>query len=267
LNENELKEVASLFVEKCSISFDKTNKLQQEFMTLIKTADNSSIALLLLQVYPDYVALRAGNIALELSEDSVDTRAQVEESGRSNLSISESNNTFLANAMQAIDASELDRLYASGSWLTSLLAAVENLPICVSISTASKSRRGFPLIYVNACFERTTGYPRSEIIGRNCRFLQSEVSEPESLQRLTSALADAKPLKVSITNVRKDGTAFVNFLSLKPIFDDAGVYRYVIGMQFDVTQADATPAKLKLADELMRMLPDEIPSDEIDMDG
>ena len=163
--------------------------------------------------------------------------------------------------MDAIDAHELDRLYASGSWLTSLLVAVENLPICVSIATASKKRRGFPLIYVNACFERTTGYTRKEIIGRNCRFLQSEVSEPESLQRLTSSLAEAKPLKVSITNIRKDGAAFVNFLSLKPIFDDAGTYRYVIGMQFDVTQSDATPAKLKLADELMKMLPNEIPSE------
>lgn len=252
-------------MEKCSDSFDATNKLQQEFMTILKAADHSSIAVLLLQVYPDYVALRAGSIAQELSEDSVDTRVQVEVSSKTINSFTEPNNTFLANAMEAIDASELDRLYASGSWLTSLLEAVENLPICVSISTASKSRRGFPLIYVNACFERTTGYSRKEIVGKNCRFLQSEVSEPESLLRLTAALADAKPLKVSITNVRKDGIAFVNFLSLKPIFDDAGEYRYVIGMQFDVTQADATPAKLKLADELMKMLPDEIPSDEPDI--
>ena len=252
-------------MEKCSDSFDTTNKHQQEFMTLLKAADSSSIAVLLLQVYPDYVALRAGNIALELSEDSVDSRAQVEVSSKTINSFTEPNNTFLANAMEAIDASELERLYASGSWLTSLLEAVENLPICVSIATASKSRRGFPLIYVNACFERTTGYSRKEIVGKNCRFLQSEVSEPESLQRLTAALADAKPLKVSITNVRKDGIAFVNFLSMKPIFDDAGEYRYVIGMQFDVTQADATPAKLKLADELMKMLPDEIPSDEPDI--
>ena len=261
LGNEELEDTASAFIAKCSNSFDTSDKIQKAFLYLIKRSDTRSIALLMVRMYPEYAAC--------IPEEDIGRDLHRSESEVSIASMNSVNymtsNSFLANAMEAIDASELDRLYASGSWLTSLLAAVENLPICVSISTASKSRRGFPLIYVNACFERTTGYSRKEIVGRNCRFLQSEVSEPESLQRLAVALADAKPLKVSITNVRKDGIAFVNFLSLKPIFDDAGEYRYVIGMQFDVTQADATPAKRKLADELMKMLPDEIPSEGADM--
>jgi PAS domain S-box-containing protein len=256
LGNEELEDTASAFIAKCSNSFDTSDKIQKAFLYLIKRSDNRSIALLMVRMYPEYAAC--------IPEEDIRSESEVSIASMNSVNYMTSN-SFLANAMEAIDASELDRLYASGSWLTSLLAAVENLPICVSIATASKSRRGFPMIYVNACFERTTGYSRKEIVGRNCRFLQSEVSEPESLQRLTVALADAKPLKVSITNVRKDGIAFVNFLSLKPIFDDAGEYRYVIGMQFDVTQADATPAKLKLADELMKMLPDEIPSEEADM--
>jgi len=31
-----------------------------------------------------------------------------------------------------------------------------------------------PLIYVNAGFERLTGYSADEVLGRNCRFLQGD---------------------------------------------------------------------------------------------
>ena len=69
--------------------------------------------------------------------------------------------------------SELDRLLDSTAWLKSLLASIESLPVCVSLAAASKDLRGFPLIYVNESFETTTGYDREEIIGQNCKFLQT----------------------------------------------------------------------------------------------
>eukprot|EP01038_Epipyxis_sp_PR26KG_P015186 gene15186-20456_t len=168
------------------------------------------------------------------------------------------NLSIVDRALASVDSGEVDRLMKTGSWLTSLLAAVETLPVCVSLSTARRDRPGFPLIYVNACFEYTTQYPRSEIVGQNCRFLQAGKAEPESIARLSTALRDAQPVKVAITNFRRDGTPFKNLLAMKPIFDEEGNYRYVLGVQFDVTQDDATPAKLKLADELLRMLPNTI---------
>ncbi len=39
----------------------------------------------------------------------------------------------------------------------------------ITISTMSKEDR--PLIYANEGFERLTGYPLEEVIGKNCRFL------------------------------------------------------------------------------------------------
>ena len=120
---------------------------------------------------------------------------------------------------------ELSKILKNSSWLRAMLSSLESLPVCISIAAASESVRGFPLLYVNAAFEDATGYCRSEIIGQNCRFLQTgkrngEIAEKESTDKLTSALKDAQIVRVAITNYKKDGTPFRNLLAMKPIMDE-----------------------------------------------
>jgi PAS domain S-box-containing protein len=152
----------------------------------------------------------------------------------------------------------------ASSWLNSLIQYVEDLPLCVSIATGAADMPGFPLIYVNSYFEQMTGYRRVEILGTNCRFLQkgqreTDVSEPESIQKLTDALREGKEVKVYITNFRRDGTPFRNLLAMKPIFDSEGKYAFVLGMQFDITDdSDASPLKLQIIESLFRVLPSTI---------
>lgn len=136
---------------------------------------------------------------------------------------------IIKQAISVVDENELNLMLMSGDWLQNLLATVEELPLCVSLATARTDRPGFPLIYVNKAFEKTTQFSRSEIIGHNCKFLQSNHSEPDQIMKLSYALKHAKPVKVALTNVRKDGSEFMNFLAMKPIFDEFGVYSYVIG--------------------------------------
>lgn len=165
---------------------------------------------------------------------------------------------------QAKMSKELNRLLVGTSWLNGLLASVENLPVCVSLAAANKEVSGFPLIYVNTAFETTTGYPRSEIIGQNCRFLQKgqapgHDAEEESIKRMTVALREGKPLKVAITNFRKDGSPFRNLLAMKPIHDSDGRYAFVLGIQFDIGEnANASAKKMKIIDDLFRLLPNTI---------
>ena len=160
---------------------------------------------------------------------------------------------------------ELNKLLVGTSWLNGLLASVENLPVCVSLAAANKEMSGFPLIYVNAAFESTTGYPRCEIIGQNCRFLQigkkpGHTAEVESIARMTAALKEGRPVKVAITNFRKDGSPFRNLLAMKPIFDSEGGYAFVLGIQFDIGVTDASAKKMKIIDDLFRVLPNTIMS-------
>ena len=54
---------------------------------------------------------------------------------------------------------------------------------------------------------------------------------------MVQSLRGAKPTDVQITNYRKDGTTFTNALSLLPVNDSNGEYRYSIGLLSDVVNA------------------------------
>lgn len=162
---------------------------------------------------------------------------------------------IVSQAMRSVDKSELNELLLSGDWLSGLMASVEDLPLCVSLATARNDRPGFPLVYVNKAFESTTLYSREEIVGHNCKFLQTNKSEPEQILKMTKALKSAQPVKVVLTNKRKDGTEFINMLAMKPVFDDQGVYAYVIGVQYDITNKAASLKQMKQVNDLLSILP------------
>jgi sigma-B regulation protein RsbU (phosphoserine phosphatase) len=92
-----------------------------------------------------------------------------------------------------------------------------------------------PLVYVNRGFERMTGYAVSEVLGRNCRFLQGTASDTAAVAEIRSALADGRECLVEILNHRKDGTPFWNRLSITPLRDPSGQVTHFIGIQSDVT--------------------------------
>jgi len=158
-------------------------------------------------------------------------------------------------AIESSDPEELDLMLENGDWLRSLMAAVEDLPLCVTLATARDDRRGFPLVYVNKAFENVTQYHRTEIVGKNCNFLQGSQAEPEQVAMMTKALAAAKPVKVAITNARKDGSEFMNLLAMKPVFDGDGVYSYVLGVQYDITGPGASLEQMKTVNDLLSILP------------
>jgi len=57
-----------------------------------------------------------------------------------------------------------------------------------------------PIIYVNDAFERMTGYSASEVIGRNCRFLQGEKTDKRDVDRIRHAIATQSEVSVDILN-------------------------------------------------------------------
>jgi PAS domain S-box-containing protein len=123
------------------------------------------------------------------------------------------------------------------------------------ITIADARRKDQPLIYVNAAFERLTGYAPDFVLGRNCRFLQGPDTDPQTRETVRRAVRQAEPCTVEILNYRKDGTTFWNRLSITPVRDEGGEVTHFIGIQSDVTaRRRAEDALRATRDELKQAL-------------
>ncbi|NLS26286.1 Light-activated DNA-binding protein [Sphingomonas sp. S2M10] len=91
-----------------------------------------------------------------------------------------------------------------------------------------------PIIDCNDAFVTLTGYQRDEIIGRNCRFLAGDKTEPWLSEALSAGVREKRPVMVEILNYKKDGTPFRNALLVAPIFGEDGELEYFLGSQMEV---------------------------------
>ncbi|RKQ91231.1 PAS domain S-box-containing protein [Solirubrobacter pauli] len=96
-------------------------------------------------------------------------------------------------------------------------------------------RDDHPIVYVNDPFLEMTGYAADEVLGRNCRFLQGEGTDPAAIDELRRAIADERPTTVEVLNYRKDGSPFWNQVYITPVRDGDGHVVHFIGLQIDVT--------------------------------
>jgi len=99
-----------------------------------------------------------------------------------------------------------------------------------------------PIIWVSQYFCQMTGYERDEIIGRNCRFLQGPATDPQVVSQIRKAVNGQYPESFCIINYRKDGSPFWNNLYMSPLFNKDKQVTHFIGVQCDVTAAQAPMA-------------------------
>ena len=95
-----------------------------------------------------------------------------------------------------------------------------------------------PIVYANAAFATLWGYAVSEVIGRNCRFLQGPDTDPQARENIREALAAGKGIRRKMLNYRKDGTSFWNDVTIDPIRDPDGRLIGFVGIQAQVDGAE-----------------------------
>jgi PAS domain S-box-containing protein len=93
-----------------------------------------------------------------------------------------------------------------------------------------------PMVVVNQPFETLTGYTAGETVGRNCRFLQGEGTDPKTPARIRTCLDAQIGCIEWLVNYRRDGTRFWNLLFLSPVFTPDGTLLHYIGNQRDITE-------------------------------
>lgn len=106
----------------------------------------------------------------------------------------------------------------------------------VPMTIADAVAEDMPIILANPAFEALTGYGVDETVGRNCRFLQTAATKPESVAAIRHGITSATEVSVDIHNRRKDGSEFINNLFIFPLFaaNDRKSPRFFIGSQFEL---------------------------------
>jgi PAS domain S-box-containing protein len=91
-----------------------------------------------------------------------------------------------------------------------------------------------PLEIVNPAFCDLTGYAEREIVGRNCRFLTGEGTEPWLTEQIRAAVRQRTSTLVDILNYRADGSPFRNGVLVAPLFDEDGEVQWFLGSQVEL---------------------------------
>ncbi|KAF2274977.1 uncharacterized protein EI97DRAFT_459620 [Westerdykella ornata] len=114
------------------------------------------------------------------------------------------------------------------------------------------SREDNPIIFASQEFHRTTQYGASFALGRNCRFLQGPKTSLHSAARLRRAVSEGKDITELLLNYRRDGTPFMNLLTISPLLDSHGQLRYWLGAQVDVSGLVKNATGLDTFEELLK---------------
>lgn len=104
-----------------------------------------------------------------------------------------------------------------------------------------------PIVYMSEAFGRLTGYSEEEIVGGNCRFLQSpdgkvepgtprKFADSNTVYRMRTTIEERNEIQVSVINYRKGGQPFMNLVTMIPIRWDSNEYRFYVGFQVDLVE-------------------------------
>ena len=136
-----------------------------------------------------------------------------------------------------------DRLHAQHGKGDPFAAAMRATRMAMLITDPRKNDN--PIVYCNNAFLKLTGYERSEVVGRNCRFLQGPKTDPAAVDEIRQAVEDRVDISVDLLNYRKDGTSFWNALYISPVIDEDGELQFFFASQLDVTDRKDSEERIK----------------------
>ena len=107
----------------------------------------------------------------------------------------------------------------------------------------------FPIVYVSESFEKMTGYASREVLGKNCRFLQSPAgelsntagalkrtpAEMEAILNLKFGVLNGIDTQAFLVNYKKGGAPFINLVTVIPVsMEEGGDISFYVGFQVDI---------------------------------
>jgi diguanylate cyclase (GGDEF)-like protein/PAS domain S-box-containing protein len=103
---------------------------------------------------------------------------------------------------------------------------------------------GNRIIAINPAFSTITGYPSSEVIGKNPKILQSGYYKPDFYRSMWSKLLRDGCWEGELWDRRKGGEPYRAWLSISVLRDDQGKIIQHVGVVHDITKRKDTEEKL-----------------------
>ena len=103
----------------------------------------------------------------------------------------------------------------------------------VAIILVDMRHEGLPITLCNPAFSKLTGYTVEEATGKNCKFLQGKKTTAAAVRCMTEAIKGRTVQNLNVLNFKKDGSQFQNNLSLHPVENENGEYKYNVGVLVD----------------------------------
>jgi PAS domain S-box-containing protein len=103
----------------------------------------------------------------------------------------------------------------------------DQFSFCFTLARNDDQNRN--LIEANKMFFELTGYTSEEVKGKNCNFLQGELTNNEHIENIRESFRLNNASFQDILNYKKDGQMFINRLIIVPI--NLSGQKYLIGLQ------------------------------------
>ena len=139
----------------------------------------------------------------------------------------------------AVDVTEVSRTQAEHARLVAMTDRTPDSVVVVDLAGR--------ITYVNAAFEKATGYSRDEVIGENPRILKSGLQTAASYQEMWATLVGGLPWSGEFINRRKDGTFIFEQAVIVPIGGVDGTPTGYVAVKHDVTNERAQSTGSALA--------------------
>lgn len=115
------------------------------------------------------------------------------------------------------DETDADGLLASSQGIANKVLDDPDFSFIKALQTAQQnfvvtdpSLPDNPIVYASRAFGSLTGYPRAQIVGRNCRFLQGVDTDATALDAIREAVDRGRDGAACVLNYKADGTPFWN---------------------------------------------------------
>ncbi|MDP6506282.1 MAG: PAS domain S-box protein, partial [Planctomycetota bacterium] len=105
------------------------------------------------------------------------------------------------------------------------------------------------ILYTNPAFEQLTGYSPDECWGLNPKFMKSGQQDQVFYRKLWETITAGEVWRGELSNKKKDGTIYIEEMTITPLKDADGTVTHFIAIKQDVSQRRASEAEIRSTNE------------------